>query len=322
MRVDFPIAVDSDFGVWRAFGNEYWPAIYVVDAQGRIRHHQFGEGGYEDSERVIQQLLGEAGHPPPGREPTKVVGAGLEASADWNSLQSPETYLGAARAETFASPGGALVGKAHAYSVPQRLALNQWALSGTWTITPGAAVLNAAGGRIVSRFHARDLHLVMSPGRGASRCGSGSSSTDGRPALRTGSTWTRRATGRSASSGCTSSSARRRRLPTGSSRSSSWILGQRPLSSPSVDDGSDGGRAMDSRFLMTLQVAVVGPQKIGAVPHGTRVMAPIPSGHFEGPRLRGKVLPGGGDWTLLRSDGVLELDLRITLETDDGALIR
>ena len=166
MRVDFPIAVDNDFAVWRAFGNEYWPAIYLIDAQGRIRHHQFGEGGYEDSERVIQQLLGEAGHPPPGREPTKVVGAGLEAPADWSTLQSPETYLGMARAETFASPGGALAGKAHAYSVPQRLALNQWALSGTWTITPGAAVLNAAGGRIVSRFHARDLHLVMSPGAG------------------------------------------------------------------------------------------------------------------------------------------------------------
>ncbi len=166
MRIDYPIALDSDFAVWRAFGNEYWPAIYVIDAQGRIRHHHFGEGGYEKSEQVIQQLLAEAGHPPPGREPTKVVGAGIEAPADWGSLESPESYLGAARAEGFASPGSALVGQARAYSVPQRLGLNQWALSGTWTITPGTALLDKAGGRIVMRFHARDLHLVMSPGAG------------------------------------------------------------------------------------------------------------------------------------------------------------
>ncbi len=165
LRVNYPIAVDSDFAVWRALGNQYWPAIYVVDAKGRIRHHQFGEGGYEETERVLQQLLEEAGHPPGGRELVKVIGTGIEAAADWDSLESPESYLGAARAESFSSAGGATPGRAHEYAAPPGLKRNQWALSGTWTIKQGSALSNAAGGRIVYRFHARDVNLVMSPAK-------------------------------------------------------------------------------------------------------------------------------------------------------------
>ena len=181
MRVDFPIALDSDFAVWRAFNNQYWPALYFIDAKGRIRHHQFGEGGYEDSERVLQQLLEEAGHPQVDRALVAVAGTGIEAAADWNSLQSPENYVGTEMAENFASPGGATVGRARAYAVPPQLKLNHWALSGTWIIKEGSALPTASGGRIVYRFHARDLNLVMGP---AARGGSVRFRVriDGRPA--------------------------------------------------------------------------------------------------------------------------------------------
>jgi thiol-disulfide isomerase/thioredoxin len=168
MRVAYPIAIDNDFAIWNALDNQYWPALYIVDAQGRIRHHQFGEGGYAESERIIQQLLREAGTSGVGDDLATVDARGLEASADWADLKSPENYVGYDRAENFASPGGAVRDKAKVYTVPRRVPLNHWALSGDWTMTTRAALSNRPNGRITYRFHARDLHLVMGPAtRGA-----------------------------------------------------------------------------------------------------------------------------------------------------------
>lgn len=163
MRVDYPIAIDNDFAIWRAFKNEYWPALYFVDAKRHLRHHQFGEGEYEQSEKVIQQLLAEAGISGISHELVPVDARGAEAAADWESLQSPENYVGHERTENFASPGGAVVDKRHVYAVPAQLKLNHWALSGEWTVGKQAISLNTANGRIVYLFHARDLHLVMGP---------------------------------------------------------------------------------------------------------------------------------------------------------------
>jgi thiol-disulfide isomerase/thioredoxin len=163
MRIPYPVAIDSDFAIWDAFGNSYWPALYVVDAEGRIRHHHFGEGGYEETESVIQRLLEEAGKSGVGNQPTAVDARGVEAAADWANLQSPETYLGLRRAENFDSSGGARLNQARDYSFPAKLRTNHWALSGDWTVGKEGAVLNHAGGRIAYRFHARDLHLVMGP---------------------------------------------------------------------------------------------------------------------------------------------------------------
>ena len=163
MRVDHPIAIDNDYAIWRAFKNEYWPALYFIDAQGRIRHHHFGEGEYEQSEMIIQRLLAEAGVGGIRRELVSVDTRGAEAAADWDSLKSPENYVGQERTQNFASPGGAVLGKRRVYSVPARLRLNHWALSGDWTMEKQAAVLNKPHGRIAYRFHARDLHLVMGP---------------------------------------------------------------------------------------------------------------------------------------------------------------
>jgi len=163
MKVEFPIAVDSDQAIWRAFGNEYWPALYFVDAEGRIRHHHFGEGDYDGSERIIQQLLAESGAGTVARDLVAVDGEGAEAAADWGSLRSGENYLGYARTQRLASPGGRAPDEPHVYAAPARLRLNEWALSGDWTLGSRVAVLNQPNGRIVYRFHARDLHLVMGP---------------------------------------------------------------------------------------------------------------------------------------------------------------
>jgi thiol-disulfide isomerase/thioredoxin len=163
LGVDFPVAVDSDHAVWRAFKNAYWPALYFVDAQGHIRHHQFGEGEYDASERVIQQLLAEAGVKGIGLELVSVDPHGVEAAADWGSLKSPETYLGYEQTVNFASPGGQVLDRRSVYSVPARLSLNHWALSGDWTVRGVPVVLNEANGRIAYRFHARDLNMVMGP---------------------------------------------------------------------------------------------------------------------------------------------------------------
>jgi thiol-disulfide isomerase/thioredoxin len=168
LDVPYPIALDSGFAVWRAFSNDYWPALYIIDAQGRIRHHQFGEGGYEESEQVIQQLLDEAsGAATPGQKLVRVEGKGIEADADWNDSKSAETYLGGERAEGFASPGGAVADESHVYTAPANLQLNRWALQGDWTVSGRAVSSNQPNGRIVYRFHSRDLHLVMGTPGGA-----------------------------------------------------------------------------------------------------------------------------------------------------------
>jgi thiol-disulfide isomerase/thioredoxin len=161
-RIAYPVAVDNEHVIWRAFRNQYWPALYFIDAQGRIRHRQFGEGGYEQSEMVIQMLLAEAGNGGTEGDSVAVDPRGIEAAADWRNLRSPENYLGYARTENFASAGAA-PDKPRRYDVPERLRLNEWGLSGDWTIKPETAVLNAANGRVAYRFHARDLHLVMGP---------------------------------------------------------------------------------------------------------------------------------------------------------------
>jgi thiol-disulfide isomerase/thioredoxin len=163
LRVDHPIAVDSDHVIWRAFRNQYWPALYFIDAQGRARHHHFGEGAYEQSEMIIHELLREAGIGGVDQEPVSVNGSGLEAAADWRSLKSPENYVGYARTQNFMSAGGAVLDQPRVYALPARLRLNNWALSGNWTVKKEAAALNAPNGGIAYRFHARDLHLVMGP---------------------------------------------------------------------------------------------------------------------------------------------------------------
>jgi hypothetical protein len=163
MRVEYPIALDSDYAIWRAFNNRYWPAVYIADAQGRIRHHKFGEGGYREAETVIQLLLREAGRGDVGDGLVSVDAEGLEVQADWANLESSETYLGYEQAQNFASPGGAGFDEPRTYVVPDPLSLNRWALSGNWTIERGASVLNDADGGIAFRFHSRDVHLVMGP---------------------------------------------------------------------------------------------------------------------------------------------------------------
>ncbi|HTS35771.1 MAG TPA: redoxin domain-containing protein [Candidatus Solibacter sp.] len=167
MRIDYPIAVDSDHAIWQGFHNEYWPALYFVDAKGKIRHQQFGEGEYEQSERVIQRLLAESGVPEVRSELVSVDPSGAEAQADWSHLQSGENYVSYERTENFAS--NAKPDKPHLYSAPKHLMLNQWALAGDWTMGKEALLLNQPDGHIVYEFHARDLHLVMGQAsRGAS----------------------------------------------------------------------------------------------------------------------------------------------------------
>jgi thiol-disulfide isomerase/thioredoxin len=163
MRIDYPIALDNDHAIWRDFNNEYWPALYFIDAQGRIRHHQFGEGEYEQSELIIQQLLTEAGIGNSSHELVSVTPEGAEVGADWNDLRSAENYVGYERTENFASSGGARPDKSHDYASPAQLKLNHWALSGDWTMGREAIVLNKPHGHIVYSFHDRDLHLVMGP---------------------------------------------------------------------------------------------------------------------------------------------------------------
>ncbi len=169
MRVGYPIALDNEYAIWNGFSNRYWPALYLFDADGQLRHHHFGEGDYGRSEIMIQQVLAETASGGISDELVSVDAQGLEAAADWGNLESSETYLGFERAEHFASPGGAIVGDRHVYTVPARLRHNHWALAGDWTVEKQSIVLNAANGRIAYRFHARDLHLVMGPSaRGAS----------------------------------------------------------------------------------------------------------------------------------------------------------
>jgi thiol-disulfide isomerase/thioredoxin len=158
--VDYPVAVDSDYRVWDAFANRYWPALYLVDQEGGVRYEHFGEGRYEESEEAIQELLGVED------ELVSVVGTGLEAPAAWDDLESPETYLGYGQGERFGSPGGGAANEPRAYTLPEKLKLNQWGLTGQWAIRENEAVAHEAGGRLAYRFHARDVHLVLNPGDG------------------------------------------------------------------------------------------------------------------------------------------------------------
>jgi thiol-disulfide isomerase/thioredoxin len=155
--IDYPVALDNDYEIWTAFANHYWPALYFVDRDGVISDEHFGEGRYEQSERVIQRLLGIE------RELVSVEALGVEAQADWDHLQTPETYLGYGRGERFASPDGAALDERRSYELPERLPINHSALAGEWTIGRENVVLGQAGGSIAYRFHARDAHLVLSP---------------------------------------------------------------------------------------------------------------------------------------------------------------
>jgi thiol-disulfide isomerase/thioredoxin len=165
MKIEYPVAIDNEYAIWRAFRNQYWPALYVLDPRGRIRHRHFGEGEYERSERAIQRALSEARVAGGGNGIVAVEGSGLEAAADWNQLRTPETYVLHGRSETFASRDAAALDQRRAYRAPGRLSLNEWSFDGEWTMGTQATVLNKAPGRILFRFHARDLHLVMGPSR-------------------------------------------------------------------------------------------------------------------------------------------------------------
>jgi thiol-disulfide isomerase/thioredoxin len=162
-QISYPVAVDSDYAIWTAFANMYWPALYVVDAQGDIRYTHFGEGAYQESEEVIRRLLDEAGAGDALPSPVTVEARGIEAAADWADLGSAENYLGAERTENFASPERAATGTPRRYTIPSRLVANHWALAGEWTVQPDAVQLHEAGGTIADRFSARDVHLVMAP---------------------------------------------------------------------------------------------------------------------------------------------------------------
>jgi thiol-disulfide isomerase/thioredoxin len=161
--VEYPVALDDDYGVWQAFANHFWPALYIADAEGRIRYHHFGEGEYAMAEMVIQQLLVDAGAQ--GIDPglVSVDPQGFEVAADWQSLRTPETYLAYGRSAGFASPERARFDVPQVYPEPARLDLNEWAPSGTWTLAAHAAVSNDAGGRISILYQARDVNLVMGP---------------------------------------------------------------------------------------------------------------------------------------------------------------
>jgi hypothetical protein len=154
LGVSYPIALDADYAIWHGFNNHYWPALYVLDAHGHVRHHHFGEGDYDASETVIRRLLTDARATRLPR-PAAVDARGVEIPADWDNLRSPETYLGSQRAERFTASDDATA---------PRLSLNRWALSGAWRTTEDAVVLGEPDGKIIYRFHARDLHLVMAPG--------------------------------------------------------------------------------------------------------------------------------------------------------------
>jgi len=165
LKINYPVALDNDYAIWEAFGNQVWPAHYFIDAEGRIRRHHYGEGEYDESEQTLRQLLTEAGNlnlPAPVSK--KLKATGVEAAADDAHQASPETYVGYQRAENFVSPGGYLHDRPKLYATPEQLRRNQWGLTGEWTARKDVAVLGAAPGSITFRFLARDLHLVLGPG--------------------------------------------------------------------------------------------------------------------------------------------------------------
>ena len=162
--ITYPVALDSDYAIWNAFHNQFWPAHYFIDAKGKVRYTHFGEGEYDQSERWIQELLKEANAKTMPSGITSVHGEGIQAAADTSDVLSPETYIGYARAKHFASPGGIKQDSDHLYTAPSHLQPNEWGLVGQWVDREQAATLKSAGGKIVFRFHARDLHLVLGPG--------------------------------------------------------------------------------------------------------------------------------------------------------------
>ena len=166
MGVDYPVAMDNDYRIWRAFHNKYWPAHYVIDATGHVRYHHFGEGNEAESEAWIRRLLEERNHQPAPQLAVKIAPGGVEAAADLSDVHSPETYLGYIRAANFASPGGFNEDAPQLYRAPDRLALNEWALEGQWKDEGQIATALSAPAAIVYQFHARDLHLVLGPGNG------------------------------------------------------------------------------------------------------------------------------------------------------------
>lgn len=161
LTITYPVALDNNYAIWRAFDNRYWPASYLIDGEGRIRHHHFGEGNYAESEQVIQRLLAENGEAVGDMRTVSVRGVGVSAAASESKVLSPETYIGYARGGRLVSQNGYSRDKAHEYSVPKRLRLNEWALSGQWVAGPEYAAAQSPGARLVYRFHARDLHLVL-----------------------------------------------------------------------------------------------------------------------------------------------------------------
>ena len=163
LRVRYPIAVDSDYGVWNAFTNHYWPAVYIADTQGRIRYHHFGEGEYAMQEMVLQQLLREAGAEDVALDLVSVDPVGPEVAADYRTLRSPETYLGYGQATGMASPDGLQPDQPHDYTPPPSLGLNEWSPAGSWSISRRAATATAPHARLAYRFQARDVNLVMGP---------------------------------------------------------------------------------------------------------------------------------------------------------------
>ncbi|WP_385889555.1 redoxin domain-containing protein [Terrimonas alba] len=162
MKIDFPIAIDNNYAIWEGFNNHYWPAFYFIDVKGNIRHHQFGEGEYEQSEKMIQQLLIESGAKGIGDDLVSINAQGVEVAADWINLNSSENYLGYERTENLTN-NNPMYEKQHVYARPSHLRLNQWAVSGNWILKKKHITLNNTGGKIVYRFHARDVHLVMGP---------------------------------------------------------------------------------------------------------------------------------------------------------------
>lgn len=164
MGITYPVVIDNDYAIWQSFANHYWPALYITDARGHIKHYWYGEGGYDESERTIQRLLAEAGARPDGGL-VSVRPSGLELAADFPNVQSPENYLGYKRTSDFATPENVAPDRAHHYEAPAQLQPNQWALDGDWSVTSEASVLDQAGGRLANQFHSRDLNLVMGPVR-------------------------------------------------------------------------------------------------------------------------------------------------------------
>jgi cytochrome c biogenesis protein CcdA/thiol-disulfide isomerase/thioredoxin len=204
LGIDYPVAIDNNYAIWRSFNNQYWPAHYFVDAQGRIRFHHFGEGEYDQSEHVIQQLLREAGHETVATTSSSDAAQGVMMAADNTDMLSPETYVGYERAENFASAGGESHDKAHDYPAPTGLGVNDWGLAGVWNVGEEHATLQRPGGKITYRFHARDLHLVLDREKTISRCAFASVSMVHCPVMTTALMLRPMVRARSPSRGCTS----------------------------------------------------------------------------------------------------------------------